>query len=144
MRIAPAKRSDAPRLAHILGSWTAETPWMPVLHGVMENRAFLLDLIERMQVITLRNWRGAQGFLARDGGMVHALYLSPAARGQGHGKRLLDRAKAEAPRLMLWTFQDNAGARAFYAREGFAEVEQTDGAGNDEKLPDVRLVWERG
>ena len=51
-----------------------------------------------------------------------------------------DDAKA-AGHLTLWTFQANDGARRFYAREGFREVEFTDGAGNAEKLPDVRLEW---
>ena len=91
----------------------------------------------------MRDWRGPQGFLARDGEMIHALYLRPKARRRGFGKALLDQAKAETPRLTLWAFQANAQARRFYAREGFAEVEETDGAGNDEKLPDVRLTWER-
>ena len=53
------------------------------------------------------------------------------------------RAKARSPRLELWTFQANTRARAFYAREGFAEVKLTDGQGNDEELPDVRMVWNR-
>ena len=109
-------------------------------HSPREDRRFLSRLIAEQEVTTLRDWRGAQGFLARDGEVVHALYLAPRARGRG--KRLLDRAKAQSRRLELWTFQDNAGARAFYAREGFAEVEMTDGNGNDAKLPDVRLVWE--
>jgi len=32
-------------------------------------------------------------------------------------------------------------ARRFYGREGFVEVEHTDGAGNEEGEPDVRLEW---
>ena len=31
---------------------------------------------------------------------------------------------------------------ACHIREGFGEVEFSDGAGNDEKLPDVRLEWQ--
>ncbi|MDJ0626847.1 MAG: GNAT family N-acetyltransferase [Rhodobacter sp.] len=141
MRLAPAKPRDAQALARILADWIDETPWMPKIHTPDEDRSFLACLIANTDVVTLRNWRGPQGFLARDGAMVHALYLRPAARGRGHGKRLLDRAKAQSPFLTLWTFQANAGARAFYAREGFAEVEMTDGAENDEGVPDVRLVW---
>ena len=41
----------------------------------------------------------------------------------------------------LWTFQDNAGARRFYDRHGLRAVELTDGAGNEEKMPDVRYAW---
>ncbi|MDJ0826856.1 MAG: GNAT family N-acetyltransferase [Rhodobacter sp.] len=146
MRLTPAKRRDARRLARILADWIDETPWMPTIHTPDQDRSFLAWLITNTEVVTLRSWRGPQGFLAREDTMVHALYLRPAVRGQGHGKRLLDWAKARSPNLTLWTFQANAGARAFYAREGFREVEMTDGAGNDEGVPDVRLVWpaERG
>jgi GNAT superfamily N-acetyltransferase len=83
------------------------------------------------------------GFLARERDEVLALYLAPEVRGRGVGKALLDAAKERRERLTLWVFQRNAGALRFYAREGFAEVERTDGARNDERLPDVRMVWER-
>ena len=144
MRLTPAKPRDAGRLARVLSDWIAETPWMHVPHTPAEDQRVLRHLIKRADVVTLRTWRGPQGFLARDGEIVHALYLRRAARGQGQAKRLLDTAKARAPRLTLWTFQANLDARAFYARQGFVEVETTDGAGNDAKLPDVRLVWQRG
>lgn len=143
MRIAAAKIADAPRLATIMATWKAETPWMPDLHTSQEDLTFLRRLIDTIDVATLRNWRGPQGFLARDGAVVHALYLAPKVRGRGYGADLLKMAKARSSRLELWCFQANTGARAFYAREGFQEVEQSDGAGNDEKLPDVRLVWEK-
>jgi len=143
MRVSAAKPADAPRLAAVMAGWLNETPWIPNLHTSAEDQRFLRRLIDTVDVIALRNWRGPQGFLARDGEVVHALYLAPKARGRGHGTRLLDVAKTRVPRLELWCFQANTGARAFYAREGFLEVEQTDGAGNDEKLPDVRLVWEK-
>ena len=144
MRLTAAKPRDARRLARVLSDWVAETPWMPALHTSAEDRRYLRRLIEGADVVTLRTWRGPQGFLARDGEMIHALYLAPAARGHGQGRRLLDIAKVRAPRLTLWTFQANLGARKFYAQQGFVEVEATDGAGNDENLPDVRLVWQRG
>jgi hypothetical protein len=35
----------------------------------------------------------------------------------------------------------NVKARRFYERRGFAVVEMTDGRGNEEKEPDIRLVW---
>ncbi|MCP3969998.1 MAG: GNAT family N-acetyltransferase [Rhodobacteraceae bacterium] len=127
-----------------MAGWIGETPWMPELHTPDEDMRLLRHLIETTDVVTLRDWRGAQGFLARDGDVVHALYLAPRARRRGHGRRLLHAAKTRASRLELWAFQANSAARAFYAREGFAQAEATDGAGNDENLPDVRLVWTRG
>nr|WP_253913178.1 GNAT family N-acetyltransferase [Pseudoruegeria sp. HB172150] len=136
-----ARAEDAERLARILGDWVRETPWMPCLHSREEDLAHLEMMIRRFEVLCASTWKGPQGFLARDGDMVHSLYLAPGARGRGYGSRLLGAAKARSERLQLWCFQSNEGARRFYAREGFVEVELTDGGGNDEGLPDVRLIW---
>jgi ribosomal protein S18 acetylase RimI-like enzyme len=55
---------------------------------------------------------------------------------------LLDLAKALQPAgLQLWVFETNVGAQRFYRRHGFVEVERTDGAGNEEKAPDIRMAW---
>lgn len=75
-------------------------------------------------------------------GELNQLYCKRGHTGKGIGKQLLDFAKERSPDgLELWTFQVNTGARAFYKREGFIEVEQTDGANCEEKQPDVRMVW---
>jgi GNAT superfamily N-acetyltransferase len=57
----------------------------------------------------------------------------PGAQGRGVGTELLNVAKGACGRLELWTFQRNARARRFYAARGFALVEQTDGARNEER-----------
>jgi GNAT superfamily N-acetyltransferase len=56
---------------------------------------------------------------------------------------VLDEHRQQHPTdpLWLWTFQANAGARRFYERNGFAPVEFTDGAANEEHEPDVRYEW---
>ena len=111
---------------------------MPKLHSREEDLGFLQGLIAGCRVRVIE---GA-GFMAVEGGVVRALYLEPSARGLGLGKALLDDAKGRAGRLELYTFEANAGARRFYAREGFREVRF--GAENEEGLPDVFLVWQRG
>ena len=140
--ISPATPDDAPALARILGDWLRETGWMPVLHTREEDEGFLRHLIATRTVRVLR-LPDPKGFLAREGGQIDALYLAPAARGQGWGRALLEEAKAAEPRLSLWTFAANAAARAFYAREGFAEVQATDGQDNEARLPDIRLEWQQ-
>ena len=142
MILRDATEADLPALALIMGDWVLETPWMPKLHSREEDLWFLGHLRER-GILRVAGEAPLE-FLARQGGEVDALYLAPEVRGQGIGAALLNEAKAAEPVLRLWTFQANAGARAFYAREGFVEIEQTDGAGNDEGLPDVRLEWRRG
>ncbi|NUR05809.1 MAG: chorismate mutase [Nocardioidaceae bacterium] len=55
---------------------------------------------------------------------------------------LLDVVTATRPGgFCLWVFESNHAARAFYARHGLVELERTDGSGNEEKAPDLRLAW---
>ena len=55
----------------------------------------------------------------------------------------MDKAKAGASELSLWTFQQNLRARRFYETHGFTIVVETDGQDNEEKLPDVLYRWRR-
>jgi chorismate mutase len=61
---------------------------------------------------------------------------------QGVGSALLDLVKSLRPGgFCLWVFETNEGARRFYLRHGLAELERTDGAGNEERAPDLRMAW---
>jgi ribosomal protein S18 acetylase RimI-like enzyme len=76
-----------------------------------------------------------------DGSIDH-LYVVPAWQEQGIGGALLDRAMAaHSGGLSLWVFQENVRAQALYARAGFVEQFRTDGGGNEERVPDVRMSW---
>ena len=136
--IGDATPGDAAALALVLGDWVREVDWLPRLHTRDEDLGFVLGLL-KTHVVRL-GFAGGMGFLARRDVEVSALYLAPSARGKGLGKALLDEAKAMG-HLQLWVFQANHAARAFYRREGFREVRLTDGADNDEKLPDVWMEW---
>jgi len=82
------------------------------------------------------------GFMVIGDGWIEQLYLEPDHVGRHLGDHLVELAKQQSPAgLQLWTFAVNEAARRFYGRHGFVEVEQTDGAGNEERQPDVRLVW---
>ncbi|MCY7298820.1 MAG: GNAT family N-acetyltransferase, partial [Ilumatobacteraceae bacterium] len=62
--------------------------------------------------------------------------------GRGLGDKLMKLAKERSPEgLQLWTFQVNEPARRFYERHGFVVEQLTDGAGNEERAPDIRFVW---
>lgn len=140
MILRPARSTDAGKIGAILSEFIDSTDWMPRIHTRAEDAAFCGMMIDRGWV-TVAEDQAVLGFLAQDGAEVNCLYVAKAAQGQGVGKALLDRAKKQSDRLELWTFQANEGARRFYAREDFEQAELTDGQRNDEKLPDVRLVW---
>lgn len=142
-RIGTARRWEARAIARILWAFGEETPWLPQPRTRAEIRAMAVRLIRAGQVRVARRHGRVLGFAIRDGAELHALYVARPARGRGIGKALLDAAKAAEPALGLFAHEANARARAFYAREGFTEAGGSDGSGNDEGLPDVRLVWER-
>jgi GNAT superfamily N-acetyltransferase len=118
------------------------SPWLAGLHTPEEDRWFyrgrmfktctLWGVFDR-DVIT--------GMIAFHDDWIEQLYVLPEAQGRGAGGELLDIAKRACERLQLWTFQRNLKARRFYETRGFALVEETDGAGNEEKEPDARYFW---
>ncbi|OIQ76584.1 putative acetyltransferase [mine drainage metagenome] len=77
-----------------------------------------------------------------NGEWLNHLYVAPNFQGIGIGGSLLAIAKNLSPTgLQLWTFQENHYARKFYRDHGFVEMEATDGSRNEERTPDVRLIW---
>ncbi|MEC9052268.1 MAG: GNAT family N-acetyltransferase, partial [Actinomycetota bacterium] len=82
------------------------------------------------------------GYARTTAGWLDDLYVQPAHQGTGVGAALLDLVTARQPDgFCLWVFESNRPAREFYARHGLIELERTDGSGNEEREPDVRLVW---
>ena len=62
--------------------------------------------------------------------------------GQGIGSALLDLVKQQRPDgFCLWVFEMNTPARDFYTRRGLVELEHTDGSGNEERAPDIKMAW---
>lgn len=138
-----AREMDAGAVGGILSEFIDTTPWMPRIHTRAEDVAHAARMINRGWVSLADQGGTVVGFMARNGDDIDALYVKADARGQGVGAALLNHAKEMSPRLELWTFQANDGAQRFYLRHGFVEERRTDGAGNDEGLPDIFYVWHR-
>ena len=136
-----AAEADLPALARILGDWAADTPWMPRLHSRKDDLGFLHKLYHSGCLRVIGDM--PKGFLARQDTEIPALFVAAPAQRRGVGKALIRDAMAAAPVLQLWTFQVNVAARSLYFSVGFVEIERTDGSGNEERLPDVRLEWRR-
>ncbi|MFS4582257.1 GNAT family N-acetyltransferase [Phaeobacter sp. C3_T13_0] len=139
--LRPARSTDAGKIAEILHGFEVDTPWMPKQHTGAEAISFCGTMIDRGWVIIAQIEGRVDGFLARDGAEVCALYIRDAARGHGIGRALLNYAKSVQSPLQLWSFQANEGAQRFYLREGFVEQTRTDGATNGEGLPDIQYIW---
>ncbi len=92
-------------------------------------------------------WVAEQGgrlvaVLVLDRAFVDQLYVHPDREGRGIGTALLRLAMALRPGgFGLWVFAVNDRARALYEANGLVPVQHTDGAGNEERAPDVRYEW---
>ncbi len=137
-----ARSTDAGKLGQMITDAVAAKPWKPHLHTGAEDIAHAGTMIDRGWV-TVAEGDEVLGFVARDAAVIHALFIRQDARGKGIGTALIDDAKEKSDHLELWTFVENRGARRFYKREGFSEVERGDGSTNEEGLPDVHFRWER-
>lgn len=139
-RAAP---TDASAIADIHLAAFRATYDFGMAHSDEEVRAWIGEtLLPTTETWVAEAGEAVVGFVSLDDGWVEQLYVAPGHTGRGIGSRLIAVAKERRPDgLQLWTFQVNAGARRFYERHGFTAVEMTDGAGNEERQPDVRFAW---
>lgn len=125
---------------------TVETslPFVPRLHTPEEDAWWFRErLYAANQVWLAEAEDGPAGYIAFRADFIEHLFIRPESQGAGLGVLFLETAKADAFELSLWTFQQNQRARRFYERHGFCVVRETDGADNEEKLPDVLYRWRR-
>ena len=116
----------------------------PALHSNAEDRAYVARRLADPEVEMWVAERGTQliGFATCTPTWLDSLYVRPDLTGHGLGSVLLDVVKATHPDgFQLWVFESNSGARRFYQRHGLVEVDRTDGSGNEERQPDLRMVW---
>jgi GNAT superfamily N-acetyltransferase len=119
-------------------------PTLAGLHTPEEDRWFFRERV----FTTCKVWGAFDGdamvgIIAFREDWIDQLYLLPTAQRRGIGTALLQIAQNTSDRLQLWTFQRNAQARRFYEARGFALIQQTDGARNEEKEPDALYLWTR-
>ena len=119
-------------------------PSLAGLHTPEEDQWFFRERVfETCEVWGAFDGAAMRGIIAFREGWIDQLYVMPTAQRRGVGKDLLQVAQNAFDRLQLWTFQRNASARRFYEGRGFALIQQTDGARNEEKEPDALYLWTR-
>jgi chorismate mutase/GNAT superfamily N-acetyltransferase len=141
--LRPATTDDADQVTELyLATRRASVPAMPPqLHTRESVLAFMTGTIVEKEVWVAERDETV-GFATLSEAFLDALYVGPDHQGFGIGTALLDLAKARRPDgFALWVFASNAPARGFYHRHGLVELEHTDGSGNEERSPDVRMAW---
>jgi chorismate mutase/GNAT superfamily N-acetyltransferase len=143
--LRPATLADAPAMADIhVDSREANVGSMPpMVHSRETTHRWMTGRLEGASTGWVAERDGALvGYLVLTDDWVDDLFLAPAETGHGVGAALLDVAKAERPGgFLLWVFESNHGARRFYERHDLVVLESTDGSGNAERSPDVRMAW---
>jgi GNAT superfamily N-acetyltransferase len=143
LRRATANDADAAAAVFTESRRDAGGAIPPSVHTPEDDRWFVREVLigERETWIAIE---GSQilGLLTLHADFIDQLYVASTVQGCGHGTRFVELAKKLRPDgLQLWAFASNRAAQAFYMKHGFVEVERTDGAGNEEKAPDIRYVW---
>jgi ribosomal protein S18 acetylase RimI-like enzyme len=142
--IRPARRRDADAVAEVFIASFDTLTFLPKLYTNEETIDFVATVVMSEQEVLVAEEEGTiVGFLALGhGDTLEHLYVHPDSQGRGVGSALLERAKERlSGGFSLWVFQQNVQARRFYERHGLTLVERTDGAGNEERMPDARYEW---
>lgn len=143
------RRAEPDDAAEIAGLYTsarlAAVPMMPPgIHTAEEDLAWMsAQLVRPTHEMWLAERAGELlGYAMIDQVWLEHLFVHADHTGEGIGTVLLDLVKSLRPDgFSLWVFESNTGARRFYVRHGFDELERTNGAANDERAPDIRMAW---
>jgi GNAT superfamily N-acetyltransferase len=142
MRLRRGEPEDATPIARIMRSTYDRMEYIPRLHTHEEDLAYIGGLFGEREIWVAENDSGVIGFAILSADELMQMHVTPGEQNAGIGSALLARAKERRPRgFSLWTFQKNVGARRFYERHGLEVVRLTDGAGNEEREPDVQYAW---
>ena len=145
LALRPATAADLPALAeiHLAARRSAGDAFAPGVHRDDEVRAWVCgwDLTAYDVWLATLGDRVA-GYARWTPTWLDDLYVHPDHQRRGVGAALFDLVTAQRPAgFCLWVFESNEPAREFYRRHGCLELERTDGSGNEERAPDIRVAW---
>lgn len=112
-------------------------------HSLEEQRQYFLAQVLPSNTVRLAVLDAELvGFVAASRESVAQLYVRVGFHRRGIGTNLVEWTKAQSTgSLWLYTFAQNAGARAFYERNGFVAVAH--GFEQHWRLDDVKYQWKR-
>lgn len=136
--IRPATRADIPAMARIVATWERETDWNPAFASQEVIERALDEAFDTREIWVMGE--PAEAYISYDPSREHIGGFYVAPKGQGYGKRLMDKVKEGRNHLTLNTHLPNEGAQRFYRREGFTPVAEQ--AATLEGMPDeLKMEW---
>ena len=145
LSLRPATPADLPAIAevHVAARHGAGASFPPPVHADEEARGWVAGWDLSAYDVWLATVGGrVAGYARFTTTWLDDLYVRPEHQGRGVGGALFDLVASLRPGgFCLWVFESNTPARAFYRARGCLELERTDGAGNEEKAPDIRVAW---
>jgi len=113
-------------------------------HFFYEDRDYFREhILGNNQVWVVESGRQPVAFMAINNDFIDQFYVDPGFQRRGIGKTMLNFARERSPEhLWLFTLQINAGARAFYEKNGFV-AEKFGISPPPENEPDVEYHWRR-
>jgi len=140
--LRPASTADVDPIVAVHLSSRSAAAMPPGIHPEHEVRAWLTERLDLDEVWVAEADGAVAAYTRFTSTWLDDLYVAPEHGGQGLGSALLDLVKARRPAgFCLWVFEMNEPARGFYAHHGLVELERTDGSGNEEKQPDIKMAW---
>jgi putative acetyltransferase len=101
-----------------------------VREDYLPNRGFTVAVDDSDQVI---------GFLGMEGNEIDSLFIAPALRGQGLGRKFVAEAALRATNLEVEVNAQNRQAVGFYEAMGFCVIASTDVDGDGRRYPLLRM-----
>jgi GNAT superfamily N-acetyltransferase len=142
MELRPAREDDVPLLARMLRASYDAMAYIPRLHTPEEDAGYVGGLVSENEGWVAEEDGRVAGFAVLASDELLQIHVEADRQNRGIGSALFLHATERRPRgFTLWTFQKNDGARRFYERHGCRVAQQTEGAGNEEREPDVQYEW---
>ncbi len=145
--LRPAVESDDREIAEVYLAARRAAPMPPLVRTPTAIRYWIsarvqVDPVWVAQLETAQRGPFVVGYARFPDGWLDDLYVHPDHQGQGVGAALLELVQAQRPAgFCLWVFESNLPARRFYEQHGLVALDRTDGSGNEERAPDVRMAW---
>jgi ribosomal protein S18 acetylase RimI-like enzyme len=138
MQIRQASPGDYRRLAelHVLARY--DMAYLPHVHSFTSVEKWMRETVLPRQHVWVAVVDGdVVGYASLHDGFLTNLYVHPSHQRDGIGAALLTEVKKFASDgFKFWVFEANQDAIRFYERHGARTVRTTDGAQNQERLPD--------